>query len=151
MSQPPANSWQVPADLGYQSAALIDRDQEHLRILSIFWYVAAGLAALMGCFPILHVVAGLVMIFARVPTKPGEPPLALFGWLFFLMGSAFMALGWTGAILAFFTARSLTGRRRLMLCYVAAAVACLSIPFGLILGVFTFVVLSRPTVKASFH
>jgi hypothetical protein len=41
-------------------------------------------------------------------------------------------------------------RRRLMLCYVTAALACLQMPFGTCLGIFTFIVLGRPSVKASF-
>jgi hypothetical protein len=41
------------------------QDEEHLRLLSIFHYVVAGLAALFALFPIFHLILGLFMIFAR--------------------------------------------------------------------------------------
>ena len=35
-----------------------EQDLEHLRLLSIFHYVAGGLLAVMSCRPIVHVVVG---------------------------------------------------------------------------------------------
>jgi hypothetical protein len=39
-------------------------DNEHLRLLSIFHYVNGGILAFFACIPMIHVVLGLVMIFA---------------------------------------------------------------------------------------
>ena len=36
------------------------------------------------------------------------------------------------------------------ICIVMAALACLSMPFGTVLGVFTIIVLARPSVQALF-
>jgi hypothetical protein len=36
-------------------------------------------------------------------------------------------------------------------CLVIAAVECIFMPFGTVLGVFTIIVLQRPTVKAMFR
>lgn len=148
---PPPAGTPAPHELQYENALFVDRDTEHLRILSICWYVMSGLAVLMGCFPIFHVSFGLFMIFSPKSFGPGTPPPPFMGWMFFLMGSAFMLAGWSVAILGFFTARSLPRRRRITICYVGAALACLWVPLGTLLGVFTFIVLSRPNVKASFH
>jgi hypothetical protein len=152
MTQPPNQPPGTPpvdpyaGAVPYQSVPF-DKDAEHLRILSICWYVGAGLAALMGCFPIVHVAIGLFFIIA--PPRVNPPP-PFFGWIFFLIGSAFMCWGWTCATLGFLTARSIKQRRRLMLCYITSALYCLQIPIGALLGIFTFIVLTRPSVKASF-
>ena len=151
---PTPNPLGAPATgaLEFQNAALIDRDVEHLRILSICWYVASGLAALAGCFPVIYVILGLMVILSPGSFGPAKapPPPPMMGWFFFLMGSAFMLIGWTAAILGLLTGLSLPKRRRLWVCYAAAAIACLQIPIGTTLGVFTFIVLARPSVRASF-
>jgi hypothetical protein len=38
-----------------------------------------------------------------------------------------------------------------MRCFVVAAIECIFMPFGTVLGVFTIIVLSRPSVKALFQ
>ena len=42
----------------------MNQDIEHLRLLSIFHYVVAGIGALVSCFPVFHLAFGLVMLFA---------------------------------------------------------------------------------------
>jgi hypothetical protein len=141
-----------PADpnIPYQGV-VYDRDAEHLRLLSIFWYIAAGLFALFGSFPLIHLGIGLFMLLSpRSFGGPGGGPPAFMGWMFTCMGGAFVTFGWTTAILAFLTARALPQRRRILLCQIAAGIACLQVPMGTILGVFTFIVLSRPTIRNTF-
>lgn len=141
-----------PVDYERTRGQMVDRDEEHLRILSICWYVLSGLAALMGCVPIIHVTLGLVLLLnPGMFHGPGGPPPTFMGWLFLLMGSALMVFGWTMAALSFLTARSLRQRRWRVLCLVTAGLSCLQIPVGATLGVFTFIVLSRPSIKASFQ
>ena len=38
-----------------------------------------------------------------------------------------------------------------MYCFVVAAIECILIPFGTVLGVFTIIALSRPSVKVLFE
>jgi hypothetical protein len=128
-----------------------DRDTDHLRILSIFWYVIAGLECLGACFGLIYIVLGIVAFAGGMGRQAADgPPPAALGGLFSCVGVFFLALAGTLAFLSFKVARSLVARRSLTLCYVMAAILCLSIPLGTILGVFTLVVLSRPSVKASF-
>ncbi len=155
--QPPPSSPPYPAhppmDLNYQGIGpvTVDRDAEQLRILAICWYVLSGLTILFGCIPIPHLAIGLAMIFAPSFFGPGSTPPAFVGWFFVGMASAFMLMCWTCAVLGFFAARGLQMRRWLTVCYVAAAVACLQVLFGTLLGVFTFIVLGRPSAKAHFE
>jgi hypothetical protein len=146
----PAPGPTPPVDVGYQGNILVDRDNEHLRMLSICWYVFAGLTAFLGCFPIIHVGMGLMFVLAPPPTSSPPAPAAI-GWIFVIVGSVIILFAETIAVLGFLAAYSLPKRQRLWVCYVAAALACLQLPFGTILGVFTFIVLSRPQVQVSFQ
>jgi len=132
----------------YYTNMQVDRDAEHLRILSICWYILSGLAAFFGLVPIIHVIIGITLI-TQSRGGAGDPP-AFVGWMFMCMGSFFILFIETVAVLGFFTARSLKERRRRTLCFIAAGMCCLQIPIGLTLAVFTFIVLSRPSIKASF-
>jgi hypothetical protein len=126
-------------------------DKEHLRLLSIFHYVKGGITALFSCLPILHVVLGLVFILAPHLFGPGkDQPPAFMGWFFVVLGSAFILLGWTFAILVMMAGRSISQRKHYTFCFVVACLECLSVPFGTVLGVFTILVLNRTSVKELF-
>jgi hypothetical protein len=47
--------------------------------------------------------------------------------------------------------RSLAARKRYTFCIIVAAISCTFFPLGTALGVFTILVLSRPSVKALFE
>jgi hypothetical protein len=129
----------------------MSQDEDHLRLLSIFHYVVAGLAGLFALFPIFHLIIGLMFILA--PSKfagKGEPPPAFFGWFFVIFASVFITLGWVFAGFVFTAARLLAKRKHYMFCLVMAGVECVFMPFGTVLGVFTIVVLMRESVKHLF-
>ncbi|MFT3831668.1 MAG: hypothetical protein QM691_18385 [Opitutaceae bacterium] len=131
----------------------MDQDQEHLRLLTIFHYVVAGLAALFACFPLFHLALGLFFILA--PTSlagSGQPPPPAFlGWIFVVFASCFILAGWAFAACVIYAGRCLARRRRLLFCQVMAGIACIFMPFGTVLGVFTLIVLMRPSVKPLFE
>jgi hypothetical protein len=127
------------------------QDNDHLRLLSIFHYVVAGLAALCACLPIIHLVIGLALILA--PEKfdgKGGPPPTWFGWMFVVISIVFITLGWVFAGFVLAAGRSLAKRKRYMFCLVMAGVECLFMPFGTVLGIFTIIVLVRESVKELF-
>ena len=55
------------------------------------------------------------------------------------------------AAVEFFTGYSLSMRKNYVFCFVIACLTCLKMPLGTILGVFTILVLNRPTVKEMFN
>jgi hypothetical protein len=129
----------------------MNHDEEHLRLLSIFHYVVAGCAALFALFPILYLVLGLIMVLAPASfAGNGQPPPAFMGWIFIIMGVVFIILGWTFAGLVFAAGRFLARRKHYTFCLVMAAVECLFMPFGTVLGVFTIITLIREPVKPLF-
>jgi hypothetical protein len=131
---------------------LTQQDAEHLRLLSIFYYIVAGLQALFACFPIIHfVMGGALLVGGGVSGKSEAAPLMAMGGFFMVLAATLILLGWTFAACAAFTGRSLGERKRYTFCLIVAALeTIMCIPFGTILGVFTIVVLMRPQVKAAF-
>ena len=72
------------------------------------------------------------------------------GWILLGAGTAYLLVGLAFALLLAFAGRSLQKRRRYTYCFVIACIACLFMPVGTVLGVFTIVVLSRTSVKTLF-
>ncbi|SRR6266403_4784863 len=131
----------------------MNQDAEHLRLLSIFHYVVAGLAALFSLFPLLYTTIGAIFIFAarHGTPKPGEElPPEFLGWIFIVLGALLFLLGIAIAICIFIAGRCLARHRCYSFALVMACIECLFIPFGTILGVFTIIALWRESVKALF-
>jgi hypothetical protein len=128
------------------------QDEEHLRLLSIFHYVLAGLAGIFGLFPIAHLVVGLTFVFAPHKMQAtGDAPPEVIGWLFVAFALIFIIGGLTLCGLLIAAGRFITQRRRYMFCLVVAGISCLFMPLGTILGVFTIIVLQRDSVKQLFN
>jgi len=140
----------APQPIGYASQFPFNRDEEHLRLLSIFHYIAGGFLAFFGCFTILYIVLGAVIAAGKLPSNNGPPAPAAVGLIFVAVGVFGMIFTWGLAICLFLSGRYMTSRRHLTFSIVIAAISCLQIPFGTILGVFTLIVLSRPSVKAMY-
>jgi len=139
-----------PAEAPYQA----NNDWQHVRLLRIMHLVVGILLAFFACFPLLHVAMGVFIIVnpdeAFGHASGAAPPPPFFGWMFVAIGSLLILGGWTVAGLILFASRSLAQRRRWMFCLVVAGLECFFMPFGTVLGVFTFVVLLRPSVQKMF-
>ncbi len=131
----------------------MNQDKEHLRLLAIFHYVVAGLAALFSFFPLLYTTIGAIFIFVArhgTPKTGEELPPEFLGWIFVGLGSFLFLLGITMAICILIAGRCLSRCKCFSFTLVMACIQCLFIPFGTILGVFTIIVLSRESVKTLF-
>ena len=129
----------------------MNQDEDHLRLLTIFHYVCAALGALFACIPVIHLLLGLAMVFA--PEKFGhanQRPPEFLGWMMIGVASMLILAGWVYAVLLACSGYCLGRRTHYTFCFVMACVACLFMPFGTVLGIFTIIVLSRPSVKALF-
>lgn len=124
------------------------QDREHLRLLSIFHYVAGGMLALFSCLALIYVVIGMVLLAA--PQRGGGPPPAIIGGLLMVVGFVFLLGGLGLAGLLCYAGHSLGNCRHRTFCLVVAAISCLWTPIGTVLGVFTIIVLLRPSVQALF-
>jgi hypothetical protein len=132
---------------GEPTLSQVNQDLEQLRLLSIFHYVVGGLAALVSLFPVLHLFIGILMVTGRFDHQ--DEQARLFGW-FFIFVAAGVILIFCCAIAIVLAGRFLARRVYYTFSLVMAAVECLFVPIGTVLGVFTILVLQRPTVKGMF-
>jgi hypothetical protein len=137
------------------ASTLSPENISQLRLLSIFHYAVAGLTALFSLFPLIHVGMGIAVLTGAMPMnsngEAASPDEArLFGWIFVMIGSLMIVCGLTLAGFMAYAGRCLAGQRRHTLCLVVAALSCMLMPIGTVLGVFTLIVLLRPAVKAAF-
>lgn len=129
----------------------MNQDQDHLRLLSVFHYVVAGLCALSSMLPLAHLLLGIGFISGLFPTDKGQDPApAALGWFLVVLAGAFILFGLSLAACIALAGRNLARHRRYFFWLTVAAVCCVFAPIGTVLGVFTIVVLMRPTVKVLF-
>ena len=132
-------------------------DSEHLRLLRIGYFISAAQTAVFIPFGLLYVGMGVMMSqlplggTSGAPSAPGAPSPFLFTWIFGLMGALVSGFALLGAVLKLLTAIRLKERRSRMLCLITAGLSCLEMPYGTALGVFTFIVLGRSSVRQQFE
>ncbi|MGB7158298.1 MAG: hypothetical protein WBD40_09550 [Tepidisphaeraceae bacterium] len=138
--------------VSYASAQTSSADDQHLRLLALFHYIWGGITVAFSSLAIIYIILGGIMLASpNSLASPGQPPPpALVGWMFVLMGGVFLVLGWTLGGLTIYSGRCMSRRRARTFSIVMAAINCLSFPLGTTLGVFTILVLARPTVKAEY-
>ena len=124
----------------------MNQDEQYLKMLSIFHYIVGGLVALFACFPIIHLFVGIAMLNG---TLDGAPPFM--GIIFVVLPVMFIIFGWIFAVCLIIAGTNLSKYEHHMFCLVIAAISCTFFPFGTVLGVFTIIVLLRPSVKELFH
>jgi len=129
------------------------QDESQLKLLSTLHYVLAGLSAFFSSFFLFHVAWG-ISIWRGTPLFPGPahggPPVPV-GIMFTFIGAAAVFVGWAFAGCLIVAGRSLAARTRYTFCLAVAGMACvLCNPLGMGLGIFTIIVLLRPSVKQLF-
>ena len=136
-------------------------DESHLHLLSVFHFLMGGLYTLGIGFIALHFFfMRMIMMMpqtARASTSvgiPATPPPPVMPpeimnimLVFYILAALVIASLATGNILA---GVWLKKRIQHTLTFVIAAINCAFFPFGTVLGVFTIIVLQRPTVKMTY-
>lgn len=115
-------------------------DSEHLRLLGIFGYIYAGLECFMGILAAIYMGVGFTIVMNNEPM----------GWMF--VGFGALISGWivVSAVLSFLAARWISLGKNWLFCIIVSGLHCASFPLGTGLGVFSIIVLCRPSVKAWF-
>ncbi|MHC4910740.1 MAG: hypothetical protein ACYTF9_13595 [Planctomycetota bacterium] len=143
---PPQHPFAAVVDGGDQQQAI---DASHLKVLSICYWIFGGLSFLGTCGGVFYM--GMGIVFMASPPSDLNPDEARIAAILFIGLGIFitiLTLVVGGLLLA--NGFALKSRTAYIRCLIVAGLACLSIPLGTILGVFTFVVLSRPSVKRAF-
>lgn len=125
------------------------KDIEHLKLLSIFHFVFGGLAFLGLGFLAIHFFF-MRMIFTHPErfnsgrsTAPPKEFFEIFQWFYVFMALICIAV----AVANILSGVYLRKRKNRMFSMILAGFNCVQMPFGTALGVFTFIVLSRPIVR----
>ena len=127
-------------------------DQEHLKLLRIGYIIAGSTDLFFALIPLVYVVIGIGIAAGGLPgpTRPGEPNPAIIGVFLVVIGIVVSVVFAAQAVLQLTAARALGQRRSRLLCQIAAGASCLQMPWGVVLAVFTFMVLGRESVKQLF-
>ncbi len=115
------------------------KDSEQLNILRICHYVVGGMSMLFSCFFLFHIVAGLFFVKETI------------GMTMAAMGLLMMISGWAYGALIIAAGKCIARRKHRNLIIVASALNCFNFPLGLLLGIFTFIVIGRNSVKEEFE
>lgn len=126
-----------------------DQDEEHLQILSVFHYVLAAIAFLVGCIPFFHLAFGVALASGSLDGGAGGDE-TLVGCFVMAFAGVFILLAWAYAISLVLAGKFLADQKHHTFCLVVAAISCAFMPLGTVLGVFTILVLVRSSVKARF-
>lgn len=128
-------------------------DTEHLRLLAMFHFVAAALSLVGVLLSLLYFVM-FQAIFANpavwAQSQQAPPPAELMTFF-----RTFLALfvGWflVSCIGNLLSGLFMRARRHRTFSMVIAAINCLHIPIGTMLGIFTFIVLGRESVRTLYR
>lgn len=127
-------------------------DAEHLRLLVIFYYVLGAIGAFFSLLPVIHLVIGLALATGGLASGKDEAVgLAFMGVFLVIVAVVAITLGLAFAGCQLYTGRCLARREKYIFCMVTAGISCMGFPMGTALGIFTFIVLARPAVKALFE
>ena len=119
----------------------MNETDKQLDLLGLFHFILGGLTALFACLPLIHVGVGAALLLGTFDS--GEAAPRFVGWIFVLMGSLFVLGGWALAAAMIAAGRMLRRRKSRTACQVIAALECLLMPLGTLLGVFTLMALSQ--------
>ncbi len=124
---------------------LVDRDEEHLRLLANYHFLVAGISALaLLVFVVLPLVLGPAYL-AVLGVPKNQPEAQLQQQLL-----AGLTLGGFMTLIYARNGLALKGKRYRISCIILSAAECLSFPLGMILGVSAILVLRRDSVRALF-
>jgi hypothetical protein len=138
------------------------QDAQHLKLIGIFHYVMVGLAVAGMAFLFVH-----YMVMSAVFTNPQileqmrkqqeqqhqamlfDPAqfIHAFVWFYLLIG----AWGLVSLVVNLVSGLSIQARKHRTFSLVVAGFNCINFPFGTFLGVFTLIVLMRPTMPAFYN
>jgi hypothetical protein len=128
-------------------------EAEHLRLLEVFHFVFAGLSTLGIGFLALHYALMRAVIFnpAKGQSSKGMPPpeqiFAISIWVYVVFGALMIAAAVANLASGLFIRK----RQHRLFSLIVAGINCAQIPFGTTLGVFTFVVLLRDSVRELYE
>lgn len=126
-------------------ASTPEQKRNYLDILAVFHYVNGALSLFFTLFILAFLGIGLGAATGWGGNWEMEPGCSITAIMLFI----FILVGGYG-VLNLIAGRALQTRSNYVMVLVTAAVNCLNVPLGTLLGIFTLVLLSDPTVRPIF-
>lgn len=128
------------------------RDEEQLKLLSIFHYVSGGITAFSGLFPLIYVLAGTLFLTMPV-SHSADDDLVLrgMGTMFLIFGVLFSSVFMVFAALKIYAGHCISKHKNRTYCLVVAGISLMGFPFSTVLGIFSLIVLVRESVRDLFE
>ncbi|MEM6821738.1 MAG: hypothetical protein AAF558_07365 [Verrucomicrobiota bacterium] len=130
----------------------MNNQEQQLHYLKIGYYVLGGITALFALMPLIHIGIGIAAVMGGFETESsnsGFPPE--FGWLFITMGFIFFIIGQSLAAITILCGIFIKKRKHHLFVFIVGCIQCAFFPFGTILGVFTIILLTKPSVRELFE
>jgi len=99
----------------------------------------------------VYIVVGVLMATGAMDSAKGEPPPPELGWIFVVIGVAFVLIFITIGVFTIKTGTNMRRRRNRTLCIVIDSILCMMVPFGTIVGIFGLVLLTKPEISGEFE
>jgi hypothetical protein len=129
----------------------MNKDFEHLKLLGILHTIWGILAILFGLlFGIMYIgIGAAAAVSPNSTTDDSGMSSGAFGGIFIVLGIVFLVVAVIYGILMVVAGGKLRKQRGYGFCFFVAIVDLLGFP-SIMLGIFTLIVLNRPTVKELF-
>ena len=126
-------------------------DTEHLRLLELFHYISGAITIAFSCLFLVQLAFMLSITWAMPQfDKHGAPippfPIAAFAIILGLLTCLGIALG----VMQIVSGRCIAHHKRRLLSIIVAVPLALMMPFGTILAVMTWLVLTRASVQTMY-
>ncbi|MDP0495747.1 MAG: hypothetical protein Q7Q73_06015 [Verrucomicrobiota bacterium JB024] len=122
-------------------------DDSHLNMLATAHKVIGIVGMVFACVPLIHVTIGILVLTGALNHSGHAQAPALAGLMFVLIGGLIFLVGQALAVCTLRSGRFLRERRNYTFSFVIGCILCTVFPIGTALGIFTLIVLSRPSVK----
>lgn len=123
-------------------------DDEHLKLLRLGYFVSALMTFFFSLMGLMY--AGMGALMFSLPVKAEEGPPDAFVWAFVGLGVTITVFMIAFGVAKLYVAKGLRERKYRTLCFVVATLCLFGVPYGTLLGVLTWMVLSRPSVAEAF-
>jgi hypothetical protein len=124
--------------------------KHHLSTLSVLHYVY-GVIEIMASFGLLFLVGmGMFLNSDWLATQSDEPIPPFAGLFMQILGWSLFAFVVVHGLLNLWSGWSISHCKNRTLSMITAALNCLNIPFGIALGIFTFITLSDREVRSAY-
>ncbi len=134
------------------------QEADQLRILAILKTIYGALIFVGSIFVVAYFAFMGVMFSSFATTTRSGPGAATrpdaippaFGSIFLVVGIIVMIILWALGGIAVYSGKCIRERRNWTLVMVSACLNCLHMPLGTALGVYTIIVINKPSVRAQF-